>query len=73
MKEWVLLQDARDEGREEGREEGRKEGKEEGRLSTLFLLVDDKVISLEEALKRSGLSEEDFKTRLKEYLEGVKE
>ena len=64
MKEWVVLQDARDEGREEGREEGR--------LSTLFLLVDDKVISLEEALKRSGLSEEDFKARLKEYLEGVK-
>nr|MCR5598891.1 hypothetical protein [Lachnospiraceae bacterium] len=40
MKEWVVIQDARDEGyedgledgREEGREEGRKEGHEEGRV-----------------------------------------
>ncbi len=35
MKEWVVIQDARDEGYEDGlatgREEGRKEGREEGR------------------------------------------
>ncbi len=30
MKEWILLQDARDEGREEGKEEGIEQGIEQG-------------------------------------------
>ena len=30
MKEWVVIQDARDEGYEEGREDGRAEGRAEG-------------------------------------------
>lgn len=31
MKEWVIIQDAREEGREEGLAEGREEGRAEGR------------------------------------------
>ena len=31
MKEWVVIQDARDEGYEDGLEDGREEGRKEGR------------------------------------------
>ncbi len=52
MKTYVWEMDARNEGREEGREEGR--------ILQLIELVRDDVISLEEAVKRSNLSEAEF-------------
>ena len=43
MKEWVVIQDARDEGYEDGledgREEGRKEGREDGREEAHFEVI----------------------------------
>ena len=44
MKEWVVLQDAREEGREEGRAEGRKEGREEGREETIIAQICKKLV-----------------------------
>ncbi len=35
MKEWVVIQDAKDEGREEGIEEGIEKGREEGREESI--------------------------------------
>ena len=45
---------------EEQREEGRAEGRAEGRLSLLVSLVKDGIISLAEAAKRAGVSEQEF-------------
>ena len=42
------------------------EGKVEGTLETLFSLVSDGIVSLTEAAKRSGLSEEDFSKKMRE-------
>lgn len=47
-------------GRQEGKLEGRQEGKLEGTLLTLLSLVDDKILTLSEAAKRAGMSEEEF-------------
>ncbi len=42
------------------REEGRREGHQEGILDILKSLVNDKILTVEEAAKRAGLSEEAF-------------
>ncbi len=63
------LEEGRKEGLEEGRkkglEEGRKEGLEEGRkeshLQIYASLVQDGILSLSDAVKRSGLSEAELK------------
>lgn len=47
--------------REDGRETGRREGIEEGKLLNLCELVSDGVLPLKEALKRTGLTEKEFK------------
>ena len=39
MKEWVVIQDARDEGYEDGLEDGRKEGREDGREEAHFEVI----------------------------------
>ena len=58
------LEEGRKEGREEGRKEGREEGREEGRkeatLANYSSLVQDGILSLSEAMKRSGLSEKEI-------------
>ena len=46
---------------EKGREEGRKEGKAEGRWTTLVELVHDGLLTVKEAAKRAGMSEEAFR------------
>ena len=40
--------------------ESKAEGKAEGKMSLLFSLVKDKLISIAEAAKRLGVSEEEF-------------
>ncbi|MCR5746169.1 MAG: Rpn family recombination-promoting nuclease/putative transposase, partial [Lachnospiraceae bacterium] len=62
MKEWVVIQDAKDEGREEGieeglekgriegREEGRIEGREEGILNSVKSLMKNMDVNLDKAL-----------------------
>ena len=44
----------------ESKAEGKAEGKTEGKMSLLFSLVKDKLISIAEAAKRLGVSEEEF-------------
>ena len=52
----LIAKDAREKALEEGREEGRKEE----RVSNYSSLVQDGILSLSEAMKRSGLSEEEI-------------
>ena len=46
---------------EKGREEGLKEGKAEGRWATLVELVHDGLLTVKEAAKRAGMTEEAFR------------
>ncbi|MCQ1533665.1 hypothetical protein [Mitsuokella jalaludinii] len=46
---------------EKGREEGRAEGRAEGRWVTLVELVHDGLLTVKEAAKRAGMSEEAFR------------
>ena len=62
------IKQGREEGRKEGREEGRKEGREEGRKEGIALggfeilagLVEDGIISMEQAKERIKEKEEEF-------------
>lgn len=60
----ILIGEAR--GRAEGKAEGRAEGKAEGAFQILSGLVKDGLISLGEAVKRLGMSEEEFKRKIAE-------
>ena len=60
-------EEGRAEGREEGREEGRKEGEEKGTVNTLLSLVNDGLLTFEQAAERSGLPQADFAERLGEH------
>ncbi|MCI6158966.1 MAG: hypothetical protein MR669_05160, partial [Selenomonadaceae bacterium] len=42
-------------------EKGREEGREEGRWTTLAELVREGILSLQEAAKKAGMSEEHFR------------
>ncbi len=53
-------------GRQKGREEGHKEGLERGMLSTLAALVEDGILSFQDAAFRAGLSENEFRQKLAE-------
>ena len=60
----LIAKDAREEGFEEGYKEGFEEGYEEERrevrLSNYSSLIQDGILSLSEAMKRSDLSEEEI-------------
>ena len=64
-KQMLIAKDAREEGLEEGRklglEEGIEKGHKEERVSNYSSLVQDGILSLSEAMKHSGLSEEEIK------------
>lgn len=47
-------------GMREGRAEGRSEGRAEGRMHTLVHLVNKQMLSVEEAAREAGVSEEEF-------------
>ncbi len=54
-------EEGRKEGRKEGREEGKVEGNAEGRWKVLMELVHDGIITVKEAAKRAGMTEEAFR------------
>ncbi len=56
--------EGREEGRIEGREEGREEGRIEGRIKLIVDLVNDEVLTLEEAAIRLGMTVEELKSRI---------
>jgi len=64
-KQMLIAKDAKEEGLEEGRklglEEGIEKGHKEERVSNYSSLVQDGILSLSEAMKHSGLSEEEIK------------
>ena len=62
--EIILRERIRAEDLEKGLEEGKKEGIEEGKLESLISLVKDGDLPLDKTIKKSGLSEEEFKKRL---------
>ncbi len=55
------LEEGRKEGLEEGRKEGHEEGRKESHLQIYASLVQDGILSLSDAVKRSGLSEAELK------------
>ncbi len=64
MREWVALQDAKDEGRDEGRVEGREEGK----FLAYLEMVNNGDISIEKAASRLRITPEEFKKKMDEML-----
>ena len=48
-----------------GREEGIKEGIKEGTVNVLISLVKDGILSISDAAKRAGISEETFRGYIK--------
>ena len=48
------------EGYEDGREEGREEGLKEGRFDELCSLVNDGILTIEQASDRMGMEPEEF-------------
>ena len=59
--------EGRAEGREEGREEGRAEGQAKGIIQTLDSLVKDGILTVSDAAKRAGMTEEEFVQAAKQY------
>ena len=69
MSEWLtrVLNESRAEGIEKGRAtglaEGRATGLAEGKITILSGLVKDQLISVEEAAKRAGMSQAEFRKK----------
>ena len=61
MTYYMELRRREEKGREKGREEGREEGKVEGRWNVLMELVHDGFLTMKEAAKRAGMTEEEFR------------
>ena len=49
------------------KEEGREEGRKEGMVHMLWLLVNEGVLTIEEAAKKAGTSVENLEEKIKEY------
>ena len=47
---------------------GREEGREEGSYETLIRLVDGNIITLAQAAEQVGITEAEFKERIKKYI-----
>ncbi|MBQ2802455.1 MAG: 3-isopropylmalate dehydrogenase [Lachnospiraceae bacterium] len=58
------LEEGRREGRREGHKEGRREGLKEGMLLQLMELVQDNLLSLDEAVKRAKITREEFEREM---------
>lgn len=61
MTYYMELRRSEERGMEKGMEKGRKEGREEGRWTTLAELAREGVLTLKEAAKKAGMSEENFR------------
>ena len=57
----VAKEDAAEMAREEGMEKGREEGMEKGRWTTLAELVHDGILSIKDAAKKAGMTEDKFR------------
>ena len=59
-------------GIEKGRIEGRMEGRSEGMLNTYFGLIDDNILTIEQAAERAKMQLEEFEKAYHVYLEEKK-
>ena len=59
------IERGRVEGLKEGRAEGLEEGRSEGVFETLCTLVKDGILTVKDAAERAGISEEDFKEKMR--------
>lgn len=57
----VAREDAAGMAANEAHEEGREEGRAEGRWTTLVELVQEGILTLKDAAKRAGMSEDKFR------------
>ena len=55
--------DGFEEGRKEGHEEGRAEGMYKGIINTLSALVNDGILTVEDAASRAGMPVDEFKVK----------
>ena len=70
-RELKLLQESYyEEGRNDGRKEGRKEGRNDGSISTLTELVRERILSVQDAAGRAGMSEEAFAAQMRRSAAG---
>ena len=60
------FEDEREEGKAEGKAEGERIGREKGAFAMLCSLVKDGILKLEDAAKRMDMSEDMFRSRMKE-------
>ncbi len=65
---YMTLEEMLREEREEGRQEGREEGRQEGREMMIFQMVNEDEISAEKGAEKLGISSEEFRKKLEEYL-----
>ena len=65
-KEYVTMCEVLDRVEARGREEGIKEGIKEGTVNILISLVNDGILSIEDAAKRADMSEESFRRYLEQ-------
>lgn len=63
-KQMLAIMDAKEEAREEGLREGREEGEKKGRMETYISLVQKGVLSIADAVKLSGLSEDQLRAKV---------
>ena len=56
-------------GIEKGRIEGRMQGRSEGMLNTYFGLIDDNILTMEQAAERANMPLEEFDQAYHVYLE----
>ena len=61
MTYYMKLRRREERGMEKGRKEGMEKGRKEGRWTTLAELVREGVLTLKEAAKKAGMSEENFR------------
>lgn len=52
------------EGKERGKADGIREGEERGRITVLFDLVKDNILTFEEAAEKAGITVDEFKNKL---------
>lgn len=63
-----IFKDKLDEKWDDGKKEGRKEGQKEGRFHELCSLIDDGILTIEQASDRMGMEPEEFLKKKEEAL-----
>ena len=60
-----VAEEAMQKGLEQGRQEGIEQGLQQGRIHALIELVNDRVLTIEKAAEKAGMSVEEFRNEMK--------